>query len=96
MATDLIDQPKAADHPAQMNRRASLGRSLALAAAALAWPGASRAQQKMSKEAAQYQNSPKGNQRCADCRFFIEGGSCRLVEGEISPDGWCTLFQPKA
>jgi hypothetical protein len=50
----------------------------------------------MAKEAAQYQESPKGDQKCADCRFFIDGGSCQLVEGKISPNGWCMLFQPKA
>jgi hypothetical protein len=59
-------------------------------------PRGSRAQQKQSKQVAQYQDSPKGDQKCADCRFFIEGGSCQLVEGEISPNGWCTLVQPKA
>jgi hypothetical protein len=42
------------------------------------WPGVtpprgSRAQQKQSKQVAQYQDSLKGDQKCADCRFFIEG-----------------------
>jgi hypothetical protein len=80
-----------------MSRRALLGRTTALAAAMmLARTAPSRAQQKMSKQAAQYQDSPKGDQKCADCRFFAEGSSCQLVEGEISPNGWCMLFQPKA
>jgi hypothetical protein len=80
-----------------MSRRALLGSTTALAAAMiLAGTATSRAQQKMAKQAAQYQDSPNGDQKCEGCRFFIEGGSCRLVEGEISPNGWCTLFQPKA
>jgi hypothetical protein len=66
------------------------------AATVLGRPRTGRAQQKMSKQAARYQDSPKGDQKCADCRFFMEGGSCQLVEGEIRPNGWCTLFQPKA
>jgi hypothetical protein len=78
-----------------LSRRALLGSTTALAAAMML-ASTSRAQQKMAKQAAQYQDSPKGDQKCADCRFFVEGGSCQLVEGEISPNGWCTLFQPKA
>jgi hypothetical protein len=29
---------------------------------------------------------------CAACTFFIPPGSCRVVIGEISPSGWCKLF----
>ena len=79
-----------------MDRRALLSRAAVVAAATLLGrPGEGRTQQKTSKQAAQYQDSPKGDQKCADCRFFIEGGSCQLVEGEISPNGWCMLFRPK-
>ena len=28
--------------------------------------------------------------------FIAESGSCKLVEGKISPDGWCTLWAKKA
>ena len=50
----------------------------------------------MAKQTAQYQDAPNGDQKCEGCRFFIDGGTCRLVEGEISPNGWCRLYQPKA
>lgn len=53
------------------------------------------AQNKAPQEAVQYQDSPKNGARCKDCRFFEEPASCERVEGEISPDGWCTLFTPK-
>lgn len=77
-------------------RRAFLGR-LALGGAAVLGAGsASReALAKAKKAAVSYQDQPKDGARCAACAFFVEGGSCRLVEGEISPDGWCTLYQPK-
>lgn len=56
-----------------------------------------RAQTKMSQQQAGYQDQPKGEQRCADCRHFVEEqGACRLVDGSISPDGWCTLWAAKA
>lgn len=54
--------------------------------------GRAAAQQKASKDAAEYQDQPKDGDKCSECRFFQEPASCELVEGEISPDGWCNLF----
>jgi hypothetical protein len=80
-----------------MTRRALLGSTTAMAAAMLlAGTGSARAQAKMPKQTAQYQDSPNGDQKCEGCRFFIEGDSYRLVEGEISPNGWCRLYRAKA
>ena len=62
--------------------------------AALLWP-APPASAKTSKAAAKYQDKPNGKQHCAICRFFEKPHSCRLVEGEISPEGWCRFFGPK-
>ena len=82
---------------ASMSRRALLGSTTALAAATvLAGTGTGQAQAKMPKQTAQYQDSPNGDQKCEGCHFFIEGGSCRLVEGEVSPNGWCRLYRAKA
>lgn len=48
---------------------------------------------KMSKEGAQYQTEPLGEQKCANCANFIaESKTCKVVEGEISPNGWCILW----
>jgi hypothetical protein len=80
-----------------MSRRTLLGSTTAMAAVTvLAGARTGRAQAKMPKQTAQYQDSPNGDQKCEGCRFFIEGGSCRLVEGEISPNGWCRLYRAKA
>jgi hypothetical protein len=49
----------------------------------------------MSQQAAAYQNTPKGDQRCEICAHFKPPSSCDLVEGEISPSGWCKLFTKK-
>lgn len=52
---------------------------------------------KVSQASVQYQTQPKDEKKCADCMNFIaESNSCKLVEGNISPDGWCTLWAKKA
>lgn len=54
---------------------------------------AASAAAKASKASVQYQTQPKGGQKCADCLHFIaESNTCKLVEGDISPNGWCTLW----
>lgn len=51
---------------------------------------------KMSKQAAQYQDGPKSGQKCLDCSFFVQPSSCKLVDGTVSPVGWCKFFAKKA
>ena len=51
---------------------------------------------KVSQASVQYQTQPKGEQKCSGCMHFIaESNTCKLVEGQISPDGWCTLWAQK-
>jgi len=48
---------------------------------------------KASQASVQYQAEPKGTQKCANCIHFIaESNTCKLVEGTISPEGWCTIW----
>ncbi|HTW51047.1 MAG TPA: hypothetical protein VME45_04030 [Stellaceae bacterium] len=47
---------------------------------------------KISQAAADYQSIPKGMFSCAVCTFFIKPKSCKVVDGEVSPTGWCKLF----
>jgi High potential iron-sulfur protein len=68
----------------------------ALANGVLTLGKSARAQQKVSKELAKYQDSPKDGQKCADCTFFVKPNSCKAVEGDISADGWCQLFTKAA
>lgn len=59
--------------------------------------GAATAQSgKMSQGAAAYQNGPKNGQKCLDCSFFVHPSSCKLVDGTISPVGWCKFYAKKA
>ncbi len=60
-------------------------------------PGAPAAPAKVSQASVQYQIGPKDGKTCADCMHFIaESNTCKLVEGDISPMGWCTLWAQKA
>jgi hypothetical protein len=61
-----------------------------------AWSTAAGAQQdeteKLSKAQAEYQDSPKGIAMCATCTLFLAPHACKLVEGDISPSGWCKAY----
>lgn len=50
---------------------------------------------KMSKTAAAYQDTPKGEQNCANCSLFVAPTACGVVEGTVSSSGWCKLYQKK-
>jgi hypothetical protein len=59
------------------------------------------AEAKGSKAQFKYQTHPNGSHKCSGCRFFHAGktasamGTCDIVAGEISPNGWCTAFATK-
>ena len=55
-----------------------------------------------SKAQFKYQDKPKGSQKCSGCRFFKNGpkgpkgnGTCSIVSGAISPNGWCIAWAKK-
>lgn len=51
---------------------------------------------KVPQASVQYQTQPKGEQKCANCvNFIAESNTCKVVEGQISPEGWCTLWAKK-
>lgn len=50
----------------------------------------------MSQKAASYQATPKDGLRCDGCSLFQAPSSCKLVEGTISPSGWCRFFAKKS
>ena len=61
--------------------------------AALALPLClARGAEKMTKEAAQYQDQPRGIAMCATCSLFEDPRACKVVEGDISPNGWCNVY----
>jgi len=48
---------------------------------------------KKSKSSVDYSKG-KPNAHCGICVHYEEG-SCKLVSGEIEPDMWCELFEPR-
>jgi hypothetical protein len=52
-------------------------------------------EEKDSKQEANYQDSPKGDEYCEDCTMWREPNGCTAVEGKISPKGWCSYFEEK-
>ncbi len=71
--------------------------ALAVGAAAAAMAITQKAAQvKISRSTANYQDTPKGDQRCENCANFQPPDACKFVEGRISPNGWCQLFVKKA
>src|ERR1039458_8339261 len=44
---------------------------------------------KVLQASVQYQAQPKGEQKCGSCvNFIAESNTCKLVDGQISPEGW--------
>lgn len=66
----------------------------AVAAATMVSP-ARAAPKKFTQQQARYQPIPKSGQRCQTCALWQPPTACQQVEGQISPAGWCTLYQPK-
>lgn len=52
---------------------------------------------KLSKEQAQYQPQPKGDQQCSNCQHFVsDDNTCKVVAGTVEPTGWSILWAAKA
>jgi hypothetical protein len=75
--------------------RIVVGTAAAVALTALPRP----AHAKAAKADFFYQDKPKEGKSCMSCRLFVaaEGGNgtCAVVEGVISPNGWCMAYSPR-
>ena len=49
---------------------------------------------KRSKEAVGYRDEPLEGRSCAKCVLYVGHGECVIVEGEVSPNGWCVQWTP--
>jgi hypothetical protein len=95
----MKDQADKVD-PAQVSRR-SLIQNVALAVGGAAvlgtatHPNRADAAAKMAPKVVAYQDTPKGNQRCDNCKQFEPPAACKVVDGEINPAGWCKVYVAK-
>ena len=81
-----------------VTRRTAIKTSLGLLAVTGTVAVASRAQAQSAKAApgtVGYQTKPNNGDQCSGCTAFVAPGSCTLVSGVISPNGWCELYSPK-
>ena len=87
------------DEQAKLSRRSMLRGAVLLAGGTLA-AGVIHVKpayaQKAGKEAVKYQDSPNNGQKCSDCLYFQAPSSCGVVDGTISPNGWCSLYNKKS
>ena len=51
---------------------------------------------KIPQKTAHYQATPKGKARCDNCALWQAPSSCKIVDGTISPSGWCSLYKKKS
>ena len=85
------------DKTGELSRRnllkfAAVGTGVALAGA-LASPGVAASQ--ISKKVVSYQDTPKGAAKCAICASFQPPAACKVVDGAVSPNGWCSIYVKK-
>ena len=77
-------------------RRFVAGALLAAGAGALGCPGGQGLAQakKYTKERVGYRDEPYQGRTCAKCVLYAGHGECAIVEGEVSPNGWCVQWTP--
>jgi hypothetical protein len=54
------------------------------------------AQAKIAQAAVKYQAAPNDGHQCDGCNFFMAPNGCKMVDGEIAPTGWCSIWVKKA
>ena len=83
-----------------MSRRALIEAAAAIGGAlAGGWPRIAAAtdqeiaeEDKIKQSEAQYQRHPRGQQRCEICLQFEPPNKCKIVQGPITPNGYCQFF----
>lgn len=79
--------------PAQTSSRRLFCRRMLLGAGLGLTSAPARASVKMSKETAGYTLRDKqATQICGSCLYFNVPDECMIVEGEVSPYGWCLYY----
>jgi hypothetical protein len=81
------------EQPLDGSRRALMRAVVSAISAGLAFRmSQADASDKMTRQQAQYQDTPNGIYSCGLCTLFEPPNACKVVEGEVSKDGWCKAF----
>jgi hypothetical protein len=75
-----------------VSRRRVLTIAAGAAGASIAGVSVAHAQAKTPQKTVKYQDTPKGDQRCENCKQFEPPSACKVVDGTISPQGWCLVY----
>ena len=81
--------------PSKLTRRSvliSAAGSASLVAGMTRW---AEAEAKVPQSAVHYQTMPRDGQDCGHCYQFVAPHSCKFVDGDIAPTGWCGLWVHK-
>jgi hypothetical protein len=90
----MADQPE--HSPEKISRRSALlhGVACATGVATILAANVKHAEANpLPKTVVSYQDTPKGDRQCSNCSLFVAPNACKNVAGEISPNGWCTLWR---
>jgi High potential iron-sulfur protein len=49
---------------------------------------------KRSRESVGYRDFPFEKRSCAKCMLYAGDGECVIIDGKVSPDGWCNQWTP--
>jgi hypothetical protein len=49
---------------------------------------------KYTKERVGYRDEPYEGRTCSKCVLYAGEGECAIVEGKVSPTGWCVQWTP--
>jgi hypothetical protein len=58
--------------------------------------GSAVAANKLAQRTVNYQDKPRGKAQCDNCAQWQSPSACKLVDGSISPAGWCSVYAPKS
>ena len=82
------------DKEKKVSRRVVLrGAVVAAGAVPVLLSGITAAYAKVKQADVHYQQTGKDGQHCSICANFEAPKACKLVEGEINPEGYCQLFK---
>jgi hypothetical protein len=87
-------------HTLDLTRRGMLRDALVIAGAgclmAAGATAAGAAQSKMAQKLVNYRPTPFGKAECDVCSQWQAPDGCKVVQGPLSPKGWCSLYAPKS